>query len=94
MGFKRPNNFTFSPPNELLSSMLLPTNDPVEPIIASTILLCRFIEKIHSLNLQSEMAKLSSWIECPLQKLTQSLLIELGQLESELPIHIYPNCKY
>lgn len=94
MGFKRSNNFTFSPPDELLGSMLRSTDDPVEPAIASTVLLCRFLEKIHSLNLQTEMAKLSSWTECPLQKLTQSLLTELGQLESELPTHVHADCKY
>lgn len=93
MGFKRSNNFTFSPPDEMLSSMLL-SNDQTEPFIASTVLLCRFIEKIHSLNLRTEITKLSSWTECPLQKLTQSLLTELRQLESDLPTHIHANSKY
>jgi hypothetical protein len=93
MGFRRSNNFTFSPSDELLRSMLLSTNDLMVPTIASTVLLCRFIEKIHSINLQTEMAKLSSWTECPLQKLTQSLLTELRQLESDLPSHVHVNSK-
>jgi hypothetical protein len=73
--------------------MLLSTNDPVEPVIATTVLLCKFIEKIYAINVQTEMAKLSSWTECPLQKLTQALLTELGQLENGLPSHVYNNSK-
>lgn len=74
--------------------MLLSTNGPVEPVIATTVLLCKFIEKIYAINVQTEMAKLSSWTECPLQKLTQALLTELGQLENELPSHVYTNSKF
>ncbi|RAO69351.1 uncharacterized protein BHQ10_005363 [Talaromyces amestolkiae] len=90
MGFKRSNNFTFSPPDEMLSSMLL-SNDLADSLIASMVLLCKFVEKIHSLNLQTEIARLSSWTECPLQKLTQSLLAELGHLENNLPTSIHTN---
>ncbi|QGA20794.1 hypothetical protein EYB26_008502 [Talaromyces marneffei] len=90
MGFRRSNNFTFIPSNELLDSMLLLNDGPLEPIIASIVKLCKFIEKVHGINLQTEMAKLSSWtLECPLQKLTQMLIGELTQLERELPAHIY-----
>lgn len=93
MGFRRSNNFTFSPSDELLRSMLLSTNDQLAPTIASTVYLCKFIEKIRCINLQTEMAKLSSWTECSLQKLTHSLLTELGQLESGLPNHAYAKSK-
>lgn len=93
MGFKKSNNFTFNPPDELLRSMLL-SSDQKEPDIASTVLLCKFFEKLHRLNLQTEMAKLPSWTECPLQKLTQSLLTELGQLKSKFPTSVFANGKY
>lgn len=75
--------------------MLLLNDGPLEPIIASIVKLCKFIEKVHGINLQTEMAKLSSWtLECPLQKLTQMLIGELTQLERELPAHIYTKSKY
>ncbi|EED17063.1 conserved hypothetical protein [Talaromyces stipitatus ATCC 10500] len=91
MGFRRPNNFRFAPPDELLSSMLLSGNDSVEQVMASTVLLCRFIEKLYGLKIQADMEKLASWTECPLQNLTRVLRAELTQLETELPAHVYTN---
>lgn len=73
---------------------MLLSNDLADPLIAATVLLCKFLEKIHSLDLQTEIARQSSWTECPLQKLTQSLLTELGHLENDFPTHIATNSKY
>lgn len=91
MGFKRSKNFGYIPSNELLNSMLLPTSDSNENLAASAVMICKFIETIHGLDIQAGMARLSSWTECPLQTTTQARLKELERIENEIPDNVRTN---
>lgn len=93
MGFKRSKNFGYIPSNELLNSMLFPTSGSKENLAASAVTICKFIETIHGLDIQAEMARLSSWTECPLQTTTQAHLKELERIENEIPDNVRSNSK-
>jgi hypothetical protein len=94
MAFKRPNNFTFKPSDELLDSMLMHNNEPFTQVAAAATRLAKLIEKIHYIDVDREMENLQVWIECPFQKLTQVYLQELSEIESAFSTSVDANSEF
>jgi hypothetical protein len=91
MGFKRPKTFTFNPSDELLNSMLRTSNGPSTHAIASTTLLCKFIEKTSNYDIETIIPNCPDMAGCPLQNITQVYLQELNRIESSLSAHVNTN---
>lgn len=91
MAFRRSSNFTFKPSDELLDSMLMKNNETITQVAAAAIRFTKFIEKVHRVDFDKEMAEFSVWTECPMQKLIQVYLQELLQIESAFPAAVHEN---
>jgi hypothetical protein len=94
MACKRSNNFTFKPSDELLDSILMANNEQITQIAVAATRLTKFVEKVHHIDIDKEIAESSVWPECPLQKLTKAYLQELLQIESAFPESVHENSEF
>lgn len=69
-------------------------NESITQVAAAATRLAKFIEKLHHVDVENEMAKLPVWTECPLQKLTQVYLQELLEIESSFSPSVRANSEF
>lgn len=69
-------------------------NEPITQVAVAATRLAKFIERVHSVDVENEMAKLPVCTECPLQKLTQVYLQELLEIESSFSPSVVVNSEF